>query len=92
MTDKVYCHHPDSSKKGINIDLEKYHSVKNAILDSISEVGKIKFMDLSKAVQKKIPGFKGSINWYMVTVKLDLESRGMIKRVTKASPQVLSLK
>ena len=92
MTEKIHCLHPDSSKKGVNIDSDKYHFVKKAILDSIIDNGELKFMDLPSAVKKRLPSFNGSINWYVGVVKLDLEARGLIERDAKASPQILSLK
>ena len=36
--------------------------------------------------------FKGSPMWYITTVKLDLEARGLIERIPKSSPQQLQLK
>ena len=36
--------------------------------------------------------FDGSISWYVTTVKLDLEAKGMIERIPKVSPQQLRLK
>jgi len=35
--------------------------------------------------------FDGSISWYVTTVKLDAEARGLIQRVPKSRPQRLRL-
>ena len=52
----------------------------------------ITFMNFSRAVEKEVNGnFEGSVTWYVTTVKLDLEARGLIKRVTNSRPQVVRL-
>jgi hypothetical protein len=49
-------------------------------------------MNLSRAVEKEVNGnFEGSVTWYVTTVKLDLEARGQIKRVTNSRPQLVKL-
>ena len=35
--------------------------------------------------------FDGSISWYVTTIKLDLEARGIIERIPKKRPQTLKL-
>lgn len=40
--------------------------------------------DLTEEVRHKLAGhFDGSISWYVTTVKLDLEARGMTERVPR---------
>jgi hypothetical protein len=52
----------------------------------------ITFMNLSRAVEKEINGdFEGSVMWYVTTVKLDLEARGVVKRVPNSRPQLVKL-
>ena len=34
---------------------------------------------------------EGSISWYVTTVKLDLEARGLIERVPRSRPQRLRM-
>ena len=49
-------------------------------------------MNLSRAVEKEVNGnFEGSVTWYVTCVKLDLEARGVIKRVPHSRPQLLRL-
>lgn len=88
MLNKFRCLHPDPSKQGVNIDAEKYHALKNAILAVIEESGEIRFSELPKKVKKLLPHFQGSLEWYLVSVKLDLEARGLIERKPKTAPQV----
>jgi hypothetical protein len=49
-------------------------------------------MNLSRAVEKEVNGtFEGSVNWYVTTVKLDLEARGTVQRVPNSRPQLVKL-
>lgn len=89
MTDRIMTLHPDG-KEGVNIDQQKYALIKAAILASIDQTGEILFQDLPAAVETNLAGeFDGSIGWYSTTVKLDLEARGLIERVSDQTPQVL---
>jgi hypothetical protein len=50
----------------------------------------VTFASLPKLVEKRIPRevFAGaSIPWYVATVKLDLEARGLIERIPGKTPQ-----
>lgn len=83
--------HPEG-KQGVNLDKKKYAQIKRAILRVLRERGEVAFKALPDAVAEKIAGaFAGSVIWYVVTVKLDLEARGLIERVPKKSPQRLRL-
>jgi hypothetical protein len=79
--------HPDG-KTGVNIEISKYESIKQAILKRIEQHGIISFKDLPTAVEANLEEpFDGSIGWYTVSVKLDLEARGVIERIPGRSPQ-----
>ncbi len=93
VTDKIMTLHPNPSKNGVNISKEKYDQMKGAILESIEMAGEIKFMtDLRHEVNRKLgKSFEGSIGWYLTSVKLDLEARGLIERVPGKKPQYLRL-
>ena len=50
------------------------------------------FTRLAEDVRQRIGGdFQGSINWYVVVVKLDLEATGILKRVPGTTPQQVRL-
>lgn len=89
--EKILTLHPEG-KQGVNISKRKYDMIKAAILESLHERGEIAFKDLPDEVTKRLAGnFDGKIMWYVVTVKLDLEARGLIERVPKESPQRIRL-
>ncbi len=91
MAEKIVTLHP-AGKAGVNIDKQKYDTVREAILQSLQDHGAMTFKDLTAEVRRRLEGsFAGSISWYVTTVKLDLEARGEISRVPKSSPQVLTL-
>jgi uncharacterized protein DUF6958 len=91
MKDTIRTLHPDK-KQGVNISREKYEIIRKAILSALHKQNEISFMNLSRAVEKEVNGtFEGSVNWYVTAVKLDLEARGMIKRVHHSRPQLVRL-
>jgi hypothetical protein len=84
--------HPDSDKQGTNINRAKYDTMRAVLLDAIRARNEITFHELRSAAEQQLAGrFDGSIGWYVTTVKLDLEARGLIERVPKSSPQRLRL-
>lgn len=91
MKDTIRTLHPEK-KQGVNISREKYEIICEAILLALRAQKEMTFMNLSRAVEKEVNGkFEGSVTWYVTTVKLDLEARGMIKRVPNSRPQLLRL-
>ena len=92
MTERIVTQHPDG-KTGVNIELDKYNMMRDAILEVLEEAGNIGFIQLREEVKKKLLGdFRGSIGWYFTTVKLDLEARGIIERVPGKKPQIIRIK
>jgi hypothetical protein len=91
MGKKIMTLHPEG-KQGVNIAREKYDTVREAIIDALSRHGEMTYGHLTEEVHRKLEGgFEGSVNWYVVTVKLDLEARGVVKRLPGRSPQRLRL-
>ena len=91
MGERILTLHP-AGKQGVNIDRDKYELIRQAILASLAQRGEIPFGELTEAVAANLAHpFDGSIGWYTVTVKLDLEARGVIQRVPDRSPQVIRL-
>jgi hypothetical protein len=95
-SDKVVCKTPTPGKTPTRIDKWKYDVVRRAILNILkSQPDGVLFADLSGLVNQNLSEYEkqnlGSINWYVTTVKLDLEVRGEIRRVEKETPQRLRI-
>jgi len=92
MPDKIQTLHP-AGKNGVNIDKGKYEIIKGAIIDCFQNKKELSFADLNQTIKKSLAGrFDGKIPWYVETVKLDLEARGLIERLPGRTPQILRLK
>jgi len=90
--EKITTLHPQG-KNGVNISFEKYTVIKSFIIETLKEVKVISYQDLNdKAIKDLSPTFEGKVAWYLVTVKLDLEARGIIERIPKISPHQIKLK
>lgn len=91
--EKILTLHPDANKQGVNISRSKYEMIRQAIMDAIRSQGTITFQGLVSLVDYNLRNrFEGSISWYVTTVKLDLEARGVIERVPGLREQKLTLK
>jgi hypothetical protein len=89
MGDRIMTLHPDG-KSGVNIDRVRYETIRAAILAAVGEAGEIGFTELIADVQHRLAGrFAGSVPWYVTTVKLDLEARGLLERGMVGGRQVL---
>lgn len=92
MTIKILTLHPEG-KKGVNIDLGKYNLIKETIINIIQSNGEISYQEMNKiAIAELNHKFSGSIPWYVVTVKLDLEAREIIERIPNTRPHELRMK
>ncbi len=90
MNENFLTLHPQG-KNGVNISKDKYNVMKAAIVNVLQKQGEMTFRALNDEVRRQLEGnFAGSIGWYVTTVKLDLEARGVIERFGK-SPQQLRL-
>ena len=91
MKDMIRTLHPEK-KQGVNISKAKYEIIRKAILSTLHGHKEMTFMNLSRTVEKEVNGtFEGSVMWYVTTVKLDLEARGVVKRVPNSRPQLVKL-
>lgn len=83
--------HP-SGKQGVNILKRRYDLVKDTLIALLQTHGEISYKELNEKAEQALKGkFDGSIPWYVVTVKLDLEARGIISRIPKTSPHRIKL-
>ena len=91
---KVFCETPSPGKRGTSIARWKYEAVREAILRALAAEGQgITAKELPDLVENLLPSGLladlGSVSWYTVTVKLDLEVKGLIERVPGSRPQRL---
>lgn len=87
MEPRITTLHPHG-KRGVNINGDKYHLVRFQIRLALEEFGDMTLSALTQAVQAHLEGrFDGSIPWYVIWVRLDLEARGEIVPVAGGPPR-----
>ena len=91
VEEKILTLHPQG-KQGVNILKRRYDTIKDFILETIEKHTEITYQELNKlAVKKLTKNFDGKVGWYIVSVKLDLETREIIERIPKTSPYKLRI-
>ena len=91
MAEKIMTLHP-AGKQGVNIHKRKYDMVRQAVEEALQAQPGATYSELTDAVGQRIGDvFDGSVGWYVTSVKLDLEARGVLERVDGRSPQRLRL-
>lgn len=78
--------HPRTGRE-MKINAAVYKAVRAAIIQSLKGSSGKTFTELSdnvvKIIRKKMPAFTGSIPWYAISVRLDMETRGVVETFTK---------
>tara|TARA_B100000676_G_scaffold313312_1_gene393294 strand:- start:4900 stop:5250 length:351 start_codon:yes stop_codon:yes gene_type:complete len=92
--ERVECRSPTPGRQGVRILRWKYQWVADALLAEIPATGEgVLFRDLPGRVARHLGPERvqrlGSVNWYVTTVKQDLEARGVIRRLPVAGSQRL---
>ena len=94
-TGKTIVTHPVTGTER-KFDSKIYEPVKAAILQSLKGSKGKTFTELSddvvRIIKKKMPEFKGSIPWYTISVRLDLETRGIVETITEKGKKLNRLK
>ncbi len=91
MEEKIMTLHP-AGKKGVNILKRRYDQMAETLLGIVRQHGEISYTEMNDIAEKELDGkFDGKIPWYVVTVKLDLEARGILERIPKTSPHKLRI-
>ena len=92
---KTVITHPESRRE-TKIDSSIYEPFKAAILQSLKgSKGKLFTVlteDVTKIIKKKMPGFKKSIPWYTITVRLALETEGVVETFVEKGKKLNRLK
>ena len=79
---KIIVTHPVTGTQR-KFDAAIYEPIKAAILQSLKGREGKSFTelvdDVGKIIQKKMPDFNRSIPWYTISIRLDLEARGIVE-------------
>lgn len=94
-TKKVTVTHPLTGTER-KFDASIYEPVKAAILQSLKGSKGKTFTkltdDVQEIIRKKLPQFKHSIPWYTISIRLDLETRGIVETFTEKGRKLNRLK
>ncbi|HET9429887.1 MAG TPA: hypothetical protein VFO70_01865 [Chitinophagaceae bacterium] len=92
---KIIVTHPRTGTER-KFDAAIYESVRSAILQSLKGSPGKSFTELTddvvKIIRKKMPKFKGSIPWYTISIRLDLETRGIVETFVEKGRKLNRLK
>jgi len=92
---KTVMTHPET-KREMKVESSIYEPVKAAILQSLKGSKGKTFTELSddvvKIIRKKKPGFKGSVPWYTISTRLDMETRGIVETFVEKGKKLNRLK
>jgi hypothetical protein len=94
-TQKVECLNPNTGRK-MNIEKGIYDLISKAIYHTLKKEGDISFTQLQQGVEnclkeQRTP-FEGNIGWYTVSVKHDMDARGLIEVFTEKGKKLHRLK
>jgi len=94
--EKIECLNPNTGRK-MNIDAEIYDLFSKAIYHTLKENKKgITYTDIVNGIKKCFKEnktvFKGSIEWYAVTVKHDMIANGLIETFIEKGKKLHHLK
>ncbi len=80
--EKIITKHP-SGKTGRSVSKSKYEQMKQAILNALQKKD-YSYSELVSILESSLKDkFFDNISWYVETVLLDLEARGIVKKSTK---------
>ena len=92
---KIVVTHPATGTE-MKFDEDIYVPVKTAIIQSLKGSKGKTFTELTddvvKIIRKKMPDFKRSIPWYTISIRLDLETRGMVETFMEKGKKLNRLK
>lgn len=92
---KIIVTHPATGTER-KFDAAIYEPVKAAILQSLEGSKGKTFTkltdDVVKIIRKKIPDFKKSIPWYTISIRLDLETKGIVETFVEKGKKLNRLK
>jgi len=94
-TKKVIVTHPQTGTER-KFDAGIYEPFKTAIIKSLKGSKGKTFTELTddvvKIIHKEMPGFTRSIPWYTISIRLDLETRGIVETFIEKGKRLNRLK
>jgi hypothetical protein len=93
--EKIQLKHSDPSKKTVAMEKQKYDTLRNALFNVMKAGKEMTFAEMVEAVtlnfaKKKIE-FKGSIQWHLAWIQMDMVARKELSRNSALSPQTFRL-
>lgn len=88
--DRVLALHPDRSG-GVRLRRDRYDAVRAGILAALASGDSLTVGALTEAVIGQVDPGLCTTSWYVRTVKLDLEARGILERLTHLRPHRVRL-
>ena len=87
MEERILTRHP-LGKKGVRIGKERYELIASEIKRALSTKD-LTCTELTDVIERRLgKRFDGSIPWYTVTVKLDLEARGIVVKADRKTSKL----
>ena len=85
MEERIQLKHP-AGKHAVTMAKDKYEVMSKAIIKSLKKHGDVTHTEMTQAVKdyfkKNKIKFEGAVEWYMESVKLDLEANKIIERIS----------
>jgi hypothetical protein len=95
VTKKITVTHPVSGREQ-KFDVAIYEPFKAAIIKSLKGSKGKTFTELTddvvKIIRKQMPDFKGAIPWYTISIRLDLETKGIVETFEEKGKKLNRLK
>jgi hypothetical protein len=92
---KIIVTHPATGTER-QFDASIYEPVKAAIIKSLKGSKGKTFSELTddvvKTIRKQLPDFRKSIPWYTISIRLDLETRGIVETFVEKGKKLNRLK
>lgn len=92
---KILIRHPRTGRE-MKIDEPIYKQISSAILQSLKRSKGKTFSELTEdviqIVEKKYGSFKGSVPWYTISIRLNMETIGIIETFTEKGRTLNRLK
>lgn len=84
MEERIQLKHP-AGKHAVTMAKQKYDIMSKAIIKILEKHGEVTHIEMTQAVNEYLKKnkikFEGAVEWYMESVKLDLEANKIIERI-----------